>query len=87
MDNIILIEGGVILFFGIMYTIQNSKPVTPVFVGSIGLLLVVSLLEIAGGIIEEIGKALLSLATFSVVVAEGPGLLIGITNAEKKAVA
>lgn len=84
MDNVILIEAGVILTVGVVYTVQNKKPVTPVFVGAVGLLLVVSLLELAGGVIEEIGKALLSLATFSVVVAEGSSLFSALSSAQKK---
>lgn len=82
MDNVILVEGGIILVFGAVYVIQNNRPVTPVFVGAIGLILIVGLLEVFGGIPAEIGKALLSLATFSVVVAEGGSFLSGLKNAE-----
>jgi hypothetical protein len=84
MDNVILIEGSIILALGVIHVIQQKKPVTPVFVGSIGLLLIVSLLDTFGGTVAAIGKALLSLATFSVVIAEGTALFTGLENAQKK---
>jgi hypothetical protein len=84
MDNVILIEGGIIIFFGVAYVLQKSKPVTPVFVGAVGLLLIVSLLEVFGGVAAELGKGLLSLATFSVVIAEGGSLLAGVQSSLKK---
>lgn len=84
MDNVILVEGGIILVLGVVYVIQNNRPVTPVFVGAIGVLLIVSLLEVFGGIWATVGKALLSLATFSVLIAEGGSLLSGLQNALNK---
>ena len=84
MDNVVLVEGGVIIGLGVLYTVQNNRPVTPVFVGGVGLLLLVSLLEVLGGNAFLIGKALLSLATFSIVIAEGGNLFSGLQNALKK---
>lgn len=81
MDNTILVEGGVIIAFGTAYVVQNKKPETPVIAGAIGLLLLVSLLEVLGQGPAKLGKALLTLATFTVVIAEGGPLLSGIQNA------
>jgi hypothetical protein len=82
MDNVILVEGGIILVFGVAYVLQNNRPVTPVFVGALGLMLIVGLLEVFGSVPGEIGKALLSLATFSVVIAEGGNFITGLQNAQ-----
>lgn len=81
MDNIILIEGGIIIAMGTVYAIQNKKPETPVLAGAIGLLLITSVMVSLGGNIAILGKALLSLATFSVVLAEGPVFLSGLNAA------
>lgn len=83
MDNTVLVEGGIILVFGAAYVIQNNRPVTPVFVGALGLILIVGLLEVFGKIPAEIGKGLLTLATFSVVVAEGGSFISGLQNAQQ----
>lgn len=81
MDNLILIEGGIIIGLGVIYVIQNNRPLTPVFVGGVGLLLIVSLLEVVGGIWATIGKALLTLATGTIVISEGGALLQGLQTA------
>lgn len=84
MDNAIIVQGGIIVVMGTVYSIQNNRPLTPVFVGAIGVLLIVSLLDVYGGVWSTIGRALLALATFSVLVAEGGNLLSGLQNALKK---
>lgn len=80
MDNVVLVEGGIIILFGTIYAIQNGRPETPVLAGSIGVLLMVSILEIFGGGPAKLGKALLTLATFSVLLAEGPYVFQAIQN-------
>lgn len=85
MDKVILIDGAVILLVGVTYTIQHQRPVTPVFVGAVGLLLVTSLMQLGGPVLGGIGKALLSLATFSVVIAEGSSLFSALKTAQNKA--
>lgn len=84
MDNIILVEGGIIILFGTVYVIQHNRPVTPVIAGSVGLLLLVGLLDAFGGGYAKVGKALLSLATFTVVIAEGSSVFSAINNATQK---
>lgn len=83
MDNTILLEGGVIILFGTVYAVQHKKPETPVLAGSIGLLLLVGILEAIGQGPARLGKALLTLATFTVIIVEGGNVLSGIQNAIK----
>jgi hypothetical protein len=80
-DNTILIEGGIIILFGTAYVVQHNKPETPVLAGAIGVLLLVGLLEVFGGGPAKLGKALLTLATFSVIIVEGGSLFAGIQHA------
>ena len=84
MDNLILVEGGIIILFGTVYAIQNGRPETPVLAGAIGLLLLTGLLEAFGGNYAKFGKALLTLATFTVVVAEGGSVFSALQNAINK---
>ena len=79
-DNTILLEGGIIILFGTAYAIQHNRPETPIIAGSIGLLVLVGLLEVFGGGPAKIGKALLTLATFTVVIAESPAVFSAIRN-------
>jgi hypothetical protein len=84
MDSLILVEGGIIILFGVAYVVQNNRPVTPVLAGSIGILFLVSLLEAFGGNIARVGKALLTLTTFTVVIAEGGSFFTGLQSAINK---
>lgn len=84
MDNLILVEGGIIILFGTVYAIQNNRPETPVLAGAIGLLLLTGLLEAFDGNYAKVGKALLTLATFTVVVAEGGSVFSAIQNGINK---
>ena len=79
-DNVVLVEGLVLIALGSAYAIQNKKPETPVLAGSIGVLLLVGLLEVFGGGPAKIGKALLTLAVFTAVIAEGGALLSSVQN-------
>lgn len=79
-DNTILIEGIILIALGSAYSIQNKKPETPVIAGSIGVLLLVGLLEVFGGGPAKVGKALLTLAVFTAVIAEGGALLSSVQN-------
>jgi len=87
MDNAVLIEGGIIILFGTVYAIQHNRPETPVLAGAIGLLLLVGILESFGGGPAKLGKALLALATFTVVIAESESVFSALNHATHKGTA
>ena len=79
----ILVGGMVIIGVGAVAAISGNKPLTPVFAGGIGFLLLASLIEMIGGGAARLAVALVGLATVTVVFVEGPALFAAISNAQK----
>lgn len=77
-NNTILIGGVVIITFGAVSALYNSKPETPVFIGGIGFILLASLIDMFGGEWSKLASGLVGLSVVTVILVEGPSLFAAI---------
>ena len=73
----------IIISVGVVNAAQNNRPETGVLAGGIGFLLIASLLDAVGGYASKLATAIVGLATFTVVLVEGPALIGAIQNSQK----
>ena len=83
-NGTILVGGSIIIAVGVANAVINNRPKTPVFAGGVGFLLLASLLDAAGGQAARFATAIVGLATFTVLIVEGPSLLSALQNTQKK---
>lgn len=83
-NNTILIGGLLIISVGFVNATINNRPKTPVFAGGIGFLFLASLLDTFGGNASKFATAIVGLATFTVLLVEGPALVTALQNAQKQ---
>jgi hypothetical protein len=84
--KIILIGGILILSIGAINAAIDKKPETPVIAGSIGVILLASLLDALGPTPGKIAAAFVGLAATTVVFVEAPSLFTALQNAQKQSV-
>lgn len=77
----ILVGGIVILTLGFANASINKKPETPVLVGSIGIVLLASLLDVASPGLSKIAVGLVGLAVVTSIITEGPALFQALNGA------
>lgn len=83
-NGTILIGGTVIIAVGVANAVINNRPKTRVFAGGVGFLLLASVLDTFGGQAARFATALVGLATFTVLIVEGPSLIQALQNTQKK---
>jgi hypothetical protein len=71
-----VILGGsiIIITVGIVNALQKNKPLTPVFAGGVGVLLIASLIQAFGGEAEKLAMGFVGLAATAVILTDGPAL-------------
>jgi hypothetical protein len=82
-NNTILVGGSIIIAVGYVNAVINNRPKTPIFAGGVGFLLLASLLDAFGGNAAKFATAIVGLATFTVLIVEGPSLIAALQNSQK----
>jgi hypothetical protein len=72
--QVILAGSAIIITVGVVNALNKNKPLTPVFAGGIGILLIASLLQAFGGQAEKLAEGFVGLATTAVILTDGPAL-------------
>ena len=83
-SGLILAGGAVIIGVGVVYAVSQNRPLTKVFAGGIGVVLIASLFDVLGGGFATFGAAIIGLAVFSVLLIEGPALYQALSAAQAK---
>ena len=83
-NKTILVGGLLIISVGVVNAIVKSKPITPVFAGGIGFLLLASILDLFGGHLATLATALVGLAVTTVLLVEGPALFSALSTSQAK---
>ncbi len=81
-DRAILAGGIVIITVGFVSAAVNNRPKTKVFVGGTGIVLLSSLVAMAGGGAEKIAVAFMGLATVTVLLVELPDVFKALNKAQ-----
>jgi len=79
---IILSGGLLIITVGVVNAIQKNKPLTPVFAGGVGVLLLASLLQMFGAEAEKLAVGFVGLAATAVILTDGPQLFTALSKAQ-----
>lgn len=84
-NKTILIGGFLIIGIGVVNAAANKKPETPILAGGLTFILLASVLDALGPGPSKVATALVGLATTTVVISEGGGLVKAIQSIQKKA--
>ncbi|SRR6266567_1131202 len=81
-DRAILAGGVVIITVGFVSATVNNRPKTKVFVGGTGIVLLASLVSMAGGNAQKIATAFMGLAVVTVLLVELPDVFKALSKAQ-----
>jgi len=80
--QVILAGGVVIITVGVINALTVKKPLTPVFAGGVGILLISGLIASFGGNAEKLAEGFVGLAAIAVVLADGSALFKALSKVQ-----
>ena len=84
-NKTVLLGGAVIITVGFAKSVTSGGSPTKVFAGGVGVVLLASLLELAGDTASAIASGLVGIATITVLLVEAPAVFKAISQGQKNA--